>query len=124
MWNKKLGKVFTSAVCVGLAATMLAGCGKAKEEVPEPVEAAAEEESVEAPAADSSEENVKEDSFAAEEYEDDFFDKLLFYPVNDVYGARVPKQNFIKLMKNYSVNCYYRFDENGKLSKILGIYYS
>ncbi|WP_026517517.1 hypothetical protein [Butyrivibrio sp. MC2021] len=48
----------------------------------------------------------------------------LFYPVNDVYGARVPKQNFIKLMKNYSVNCYYRFDENGKLIEILGIYYS
>ena len=30
MWNKKLGKVFTSAVCVGLTATMLAGCGKAE----------------------------------------------------------------------------------------------
>ncbi|MBE5843792.1 MAG: hypothetical protein E7302_06355 [Butyrivibrio sp.] len=54
----------------------------------------------------------------------DDVDIFLYAPVDSAEGAAVTREDFLKYLKEYQIDCYFHLNDDEKIDYILGAYYS
>lgn len=71
--------------------------------------------------------NVYMSHFAEDEVSYELTDDAsiyLYYPVDDANGASVTIEEFLSIIRDTQIDCYYQLNEEGKIEEIIGVFYS